>query len=115
MLVAPAFAQINGVVVNRTTGHPQPNATVTLTRMGGAGGLEAAGETSSGPGGAFSFNQSLDGPTLIRAQWDGVTYSRMLPPGTPSTNLTLDVYQSSKSPGDSKVTKHMILFEPERR
>ncbi len=108
----PAIAAINGVVVNRTTGQPQANAAVNLMKMGGAGGLQAAGETKTGSDGKFSFDQSLEGPTLIRATWDGVTYSRMLPPGTPSTNLTLDVYQSSKSPGDSKVSKHMILFEP---
>jgi hypothetical protein len=108
----PAFAAINGVVVNRTTGKPQANATVTLTKMGSGAGLVPAGETKTGPDGAFSFDQSLDGPTLIRAAWDGVTYSRMLPPGTPSTNLTLDVYQSSKAPGAAKVSKHMILFEP---
>src|ERR1700744_1551429 len=108
----PAAAQINGVVINRTTGQPQPNATVSLTRMGGDGGLQAAGETKTGPDGKFSFTESLQGPTLIRAAFEDVTYSRMLPPGTPSTNLTLDVYDSSKSPGDSKVSKHMLLFEP---
>jgi hypothetical protein len=111
LLTLPATAAINGVVVNRTTGQPQPNATVTLTKMS-ADGLQPAGETKTGPNGSFSFPQSLEGPTLIRAAWDGVTYSRMLPPGTPSTNLTVDVYQSSKSPGSSKVSKHMILFEP---
>jgi hypothetical protein len=108
----PASAEINGAVVNRTTGKPQANASVTLTKMGGGGGLQAAGETKTDANGKFSFDQSLDGPTLIRATWDNVTYSRMLPPGTPSTNLTLDVYHSSKSPGPAKVSKHMILFEP---
>ncbi len=109
----PAAAEITGAVINRTTGKPQANASVTLTKMGGAGGgLQAAGETKTGADGKFTFDQTLEGPTLIRATWDNVTYSRMLPPGTPSTNLTLDVYQSSKSPGDSKVSKHMILFEP---
>jgi hypothetical protein len=114
LLVAalPVAAAINGVVVNRTTGQPQANATISLMKMGGAGGLEAAGQAKTGADGKFAFDQSLEGPTLIRATWGGVTYSRMLPPGTPSTNLTLDVYQSSKSPGDSKVSKHMILFEP---
>ena len=36
----------------------------------------------------------------------------MLPPGSPTTNLTIDVYNASKQPGDAKVGKHMILFEP---
>jgi hypothetical protein len=107
----PAAAQINGVVINRTTGKPQPNAAVTLTRMTAAG-PQNTGETKTGPDGKFSFNDSVQGPTLVRAAWDGVTYNKVLPPGTPSTNLTVDVYQSSKAPGDAKVSKHMILFEP---
>jgi hypothetical protein len=108
---SPALAAINGVVLNRTTGQPQPNATVTLTKMTAAG-PQSNGETKTGPDGKFSFDQSVEGPTLVRAAWDGVTYNRVLPPGTPSTNLTLDVFQSSKAPGAAKVSKHMILFEP---
>jgi hypothetical protein len=36
----------------------------------------------------------------------------MMPPGSPTANLTIDVYNSSKEPGAAKVTKHMIMFEP---
>ncbi len=36
----------------------------------------------------------------------------MLPPGTPSSGLTVDVYNASKNPGAAKVEKHMLLFEP---
>jgi hypothetical protein len=107
----PAAAQINGVVINGTTGQPQPNAAVTLTRMTAAG-PQNIGETKTGSDGKFAFNDSVQGPTLVRAAWEGVTYNKVLPPGTPSTNLTVDVYQSSKAPGDAKVSKHMILFEP---
>jgi hypothetical protein len=107
----PAAAQINGVVVNQTSGKPQPNAPVTLTRMTAAG-PQNVGETKTGADGKFAFNDSVQGPTLVRAAWDGVTYNKVLPPGAPSTNLTVDVFQSSKTPGDAKVSKHMILFEP---
>ncbi|MGA7238882.1 MAG: hypothetical protein WBY44_24585 [Bryobacteraceae bacterium] len=107
----PAAAQINGVIINQTTGQPQSNAAVTLTRMT-ATGPQNIGETKTAADGKFAFNDSVQGPTLVRAAWDGVTYNKVLPPGTPSTNLTVDVYQSSKAPGDAKVSKHMILFEP---
>ena len=30
-----------------------------------------------------------------------------------SENITLDVYNASKQPGAAKVSKHMILFQPE--
>jgi hypothetical protein len=36
----------------------------------------------------------------------------MLPPGTPTTGLTIEVYNASKQPGSAKVSKHMLLFEP---
>jgi hypothetical protein len=111
LLALPAAAQINGVIINQTTGQPQSNAAVTLTRMT-ATGPQNVGETKTGPDGKFAFNDSVQGPTLVRAAWDGVTYNKVLPPGTPSTNLTVDVYQSSKAAGDAKVSKHMILFEP---
>jgi hypothetical protein len=49
---------------------------------------------------------------MIRTTYDGVGYIHMLPPGSASTGLTLDVYNSSRQPGDAKVSKHMILFQP---
>lgn len=107
----PAFAQISGVVINRTTGQPQANASVGILRMTSQG-PQPGPETKSGPDGKFSFPDALQGPTLLRATVDGVPYNQMLPPGSPSTNITLDVYNASKTPGDAKVSKHMILFEP---
>src|SRR5205823_6615317 len=32
--------------------------------------------------------------------------------GRPTTGLSLDVYNASTKPGETKVSKHMILFEP---
>jgi hypothetical protein len=107
----PAAAQINGVVINQTTGKPQPDTAVTLTKMTSSG-PQNVGEAKTAADGKFSFNDSVQGPTLVRATWDGVTYNKVIPPGTPSTNLTVDVFQSSKTPGAAKVSKHMILFEP---
>ena len=36
----------------------------------------------------------------------------MLQPGSPTTGIALDVYKTSKQPGEAKVTKHMLLFDP---
>ena len=110
-LTLPLHAQISGVIINRTTGQPQSNTHVGITRMTSEGPKDGA-QSQTGPDGKFSFPDSVQGPTLVRATWDGVTYNKVLPPGSPSTNLTVDVYQSSKSPGAAKVSKHMILFEP---
>lgn len=111
LLALPLSAQVSGVVMNRTTGQPVPNATVGLMHFD-SGGMKPAGEIKTGADGKFAFPDSAAGPTLLRSTWDGVTYNKMLPPGTPTTNVTFDVYESSKQPGDAKVSKHMILFEP---
>src|SRR5262249_5800101 len=60
------------------------------------------------------INQDITGrvPHLLRTAYDGVTYNHMLPPGSPTNSLTIDVYSASKQPGSAKVSKHMLLFEP---
>jgi hypothetical protein len=111
---ASAAASIDGVVVNRSTGQPQPGVSVTVSKMSAETGMLSnnAGNAKTDAQGKFAFTASVDGPTLLRATWDGVTYSHMLPPGTPSSGLAIDVYNSSKNPGAAKVSKHMLLFEP---
>jgi hypothetical protein len=111
---ASAAASIDGVVINGSTGQPQPGVAITVSKMSAATGMlsDNAGDAKTDAQGKFDFTASVDGPTLLRATWDGVTYTRMLPPGTPSTGLSLDVYNSSKNPGVAKVDKHMLLFEP---
>jgi hypothetical protein len=110
----PAAASIDGVVINGSTGQPQPGVAISVSKMNANTGMlsDNAGNAKTDAQGKFAFTVSVDGPTLLRATWDGVTYSRMLPPGTPSSGLSLDVYDSSKNPGAAKVDKHMILFEP---
>jgi hypothetical protein len=109
--VMPAVAAVTGTVVNRTTGLPQAGITVSLLRMG-QNGPEPAGDATADANGKFTLNQAVQGPTLLRATIDGVTYNKVLVPGTPTDNVTLDIYAASKQPGDAKVTKHMILFQP---
>ena len=108
---APALAAISGTVVNGTTGQPQAGITVSLVRMTQTG-PEPAGDTKADGQGKFSFNESAQGPTLLRATIDGVTYNRVLPPGTPAEGLTFEVYNASKQKGAAKVSKHMIFFQP---
>jgi hypothetical protein len=110
---APAWPAISGMVLNGTTGQPQPNVPIVLMRMGAAG-PEAAGDGKTDAQGKFSLNAetSAQGPTLVRAIVDGVTYTKIIPPGTPSEGLTLEVYNASKERGTAKVSKHMIFFDP---
>lgn len=107
-----AFAAITGQVINRTTGKPQAGATVALNKLGAQNGLELIDQAKSDAQGHFTINQEVRGPHLIRTAFDGVTYNHMLPPGQPTTGLTLDVFNASKQPGEAKVGKHIIMLEP---
>jgi hypothetical protein len=112
LLTSPLHAAVTGTVINRTTGQPQPGATVGFNNLG-QNGIELIDQAKSDAQGHFTINQETrGGPHLLRTAFDGVTYNHMLPPGSPTTNLTIDVYNSSKNPGSAKVSKHMLLFEP---
>jgi hypothetical protein len=108
---APALAAVSGTVINRTTDKPQAGAVVGLYKLDESG-PELVGQTKSDAQGAFTIDQNLQGPGLIRAALDGVTYTQTLQPGAPATGIALDVYNASQQPGEAKITKHMLLFEP---
>jgi hypothetical protein len=108
---APTFAAITGTVINGTTGQPQAGITVMVLRMTPQG-PQPGGTVKADAQGKFTLEGGVEGPTLVRATLDGVTYNHMLVPGTPSEGITLDIYNASKEPGGAKVSKHMILFEP---
>ena len=109
----PAFATISGTVVNGTTGQPQPGITVTILRMGPSG-PQPGGDGKTDAQGKFSLpaDVSAQGPTLVRATLDGVTYTKLMPPGTPGEGVILNVYNASKEPVSTKVSKHLIFFDP---
>jgi hypothetical protein len=115
-VAASASAAITGTVINKTTGKPQAGATVALNKLGAQLGIEMIDQAKSGPDGSFTINQEIAGgqptPYLIRTAYDGVTYNHMLPPGSATTGLTIEVFNSSKQPGQAKVSKHMVLFQP---
>jgi hypothetical protein len=113
LLALPAFGAVTGTVINRSTGQPQAGATVGFNKLG-QNGIELLDQAKSDAQGKFTINQSTGGgtPFLLRTVYDGVSYNHMLPPGSPTTGLTVDVFNASKEPGSAKVTKHMILFEP---
>jgi len=113
-LAASADAAVTGTVVNKTTGQPQAGATVALNKLDPQLGITLVDQAKSDAQGKFTISQDPTGrtPYLIRTAFDGVTYNHMLPPGTPATGVTIEVYNASKQPGSAKVSKHMVLFEP---
>jgi hypothetical protein len=112
LLVAlPMFAAVDGTVINKTIGKPQGGATVTLYKLGQAG-MESIESVKSDAQGKFRIDQPVQGPHLIQTAFDGVTYNHILPPGSATSGLTLDVYNSSKHPGAAHVLRHFIIFQP---
>lgn len=103
---------VDGTVINATTGKPQPAAIVTLVQPSAAG-METIGSMKSDAQGKFKFDQNLPaGPALVQAIYQGVLYTQILTPGTPTTDVHVKVYDSTAKPGVAKVSQHMILIEP---
>jgi hypothetical protein len=109
----PALAAITGTVTNQSTGKPASGVTVTLYKFGG-GGMEPVDHVQTDAAGKFTINQApaAQGPSMLRVEQDGVIYNKMMPPGTPTTDLALNIYNATKQPGAAAVSKHMLLFEP---
>jgi uncharacterized Zn-binding protein involved in type VI secretion len=107
----PVLAAVDGVVINKTVGKPQAGATVTLYKLGQAG-MESLESVKSDAQGKFAIDQPVNGPHLIQTAYDGVTYNHILAPGSATSGLSLDVYNSSKRPGAAHVLRHFMIFQP---
>ena len=63
--------------------------------------------------GKFAIPATLGpGPHMLQMIVDSVSYSQMIQPGAPTSNLQLEVFNASKKPGGAKVAQHMVLLEP---
>ena len=80
-----AAQNLTGTVTNETTKKAAAGDDVVLIKLGQ--GMEEAGRTKTDAKGAFSFKLDDNGPHLIRAIHQGVTYHRMAPPGTTSVEV----------------------------
>lgn len=116
LLATPAAAflllAVSGTVMNQSTGQPQAGATVTLYKIG-KDGPEAMTSLKSGAGGKFEMPDTPQGgPHMLQTAFSGVTYNKMLPPGRPTTDLTVEVFNRSATPDSTRATTHMVLLEP---
>ena len=93
LLTSLSAAQtLTGTVKNATTGKPAAGDEVVLLSLGQ--GMEEAGRTKADAKGNFSFKLDAQGPHLVRAIHQGVTYHRMAPPG--STSVEVEVNDVAK-------------------
>ncbi len=112
LTAASAFAAVDGTVLNRSTGKPQAGAVVTLFKLTQAG-PQLVQATKTDAQGKFAIAQETgQTPLLVEAGFDGVSYNHMIPPGAPATNITVDVYGTTKDSSAAPVTQHIVILEP---
>lgn len=115
----PIKAAVEGVVYNGTTGREQPDVSVTLMKL--EQGMIPAGSTRSDNYGKFRFGDSVAGsaqagPILLRADFDGVTYNQMIPPGSRTGDVKVTVYRAAKAEGGAGAPEtRILLLEPNGR
>ncbi len=104
---------VSGVVTNGTTTQPQSGVSIRLVQPG-ASGMQTLGSATSAPDGSFRIDKDAgpDGPAILQATYTGVTYTKILPPGTPTTGVEVVVYNATADPPPDMVTQHLILLEP---
>lgn len=108
--VMPLMGAVEGVVVNKSTGKPQPGVAVTMTTMG-AEGMKPAGSAVSGPDGKFKIDAPAAQMHLLQAQYQGVTYSVQAPAGAGAAQLTVEVFDAKPAVAAMDYEQHMILLE----
>ena len=102
---------LTGTVKNATTGKPAAGDEVVLLSLGQ--GMEEAGRTKTDAKGNFSFKlDNAQGPHLVRAIHQEVTYHRMAPPGT--TSVEMDVYDVGKKIDGIQVVADIMRVQAEQ-
>ncbi len=113
LVVLSSFASaqtLTGTVKNATTGKAAAGDEVILFSLGQ--GMEEAGRTKADGKGKFSFTLKQQGPHLVRAVHQDVTYHRMAPPGT--TSVEVEVYDVAKKVEGIEVVADVMRFQVEQ-
>jgi hypothetical protein len=109
MAVAAPLAAIEGLVHNGTTGGPAAGVEVTLMKLDQ--GMVPVGTAKTDSAGKFRFAATIEGTHgLLRAQYDGVTYTEIVTPGSRTGDIKLHVYSTSKTPVAPE--QRVMLMEP---
>lgn len=101
---------LTGTLKNSTTNKPAAGDDVVLITLGQ--GMEEAGRTKTDSKGNFSFKLTEQGPHLVRAIHQGVTYHRMAPPGT--TSVEVEVFDVAKKLDGLEVVADMMRVQAEQ-
>ncbi len=115
LLSLPVAGAMEGVVQNGTTGREQAGVEVTLMKL--EQGMQPIGSTKTDAAGKFRFEQEPGGaPVMLQAQFEGVTYNQMIPPGTRTGDTRLTVYRAAPATtSEARPEQHVMLLEPSGR
>jgi hypothetical protein len=106
------WAAVDGVVMNATTGKPQPSITVNLIQPS-AKGMQSLGSVKTDEQGKFKIDKDWPpGPALVQATYQGATYTLAMTPGSPTSGVQLKIYDSTNKSGTAPVAEDMMLIEP---
>ena len=77
--------------------------------------MESAGAARADGNGHFEFKVDPEPqtPYLVQASVGGVNYNKMIPPGSPSSNVEIEVFDSSKKVPEANVSEHAIFLQPQ--
>lgn len=109
-----AFGQIDGTVINATTGKPQAGVVVNLIHPDqDQGGMQTLGMATSGADGTFKITAALPSPpAILRATYQEVEYNMVVPPGSPTSGVKVNVYNVTSQRSESLAQQHLIVLEP---
>ena len=111
VVIAPCYGAVDGVVMNGTSGQPQPNAIVSLVQPG-QGGMKTLFSVKSDGQGVFRFDKDVPpGPILVQTLYEGVVYNQPMVPGAPTSGVRVQVYDATNKPV-AKVAQHFIVLQP---
>jgi hypothetical protein len=112
LLTALPLLAVDGTAINQTTGQPQSDVQINLVQPGEQG-MKSLGAFKTGADGKFKIDAEIPpGPALLQSTYRGVMYTQAIPPGTPRSGLTINVYEASAEPPAGMTTQHLVLLEP---
>jgi len=110
--VSCVLGAIEGTVINGTTGKPEPSVKVSLVQPG-ANGMQSIASSTSDANGKFSIDHDLPPPpALLQADYKGVQYTQVQPPGRPTTGIQFQIFESANKPPKEMQMAHLIMIEP---
>ncbi|MGH9559048.1 MAG: hypothetical protein ACRD30_07395 [Bryobacteraceae bacterium] len=106
------LASVDGVVMNATTSQPQASVKVNLLQPGSSG-MKTLATVQSDADGKFKIDEQIPpGPAILQADYQGATYNVVLTPGTPTSGVTVNIYNATTDPATGTAAQGMILIEP---